>query len=356
MRLQPNSGSLHDRGSALDHRDVGAGVYEVRGSITGHSEAARVIVELLNRLTGRHHWSMHVDLPFSSQGFLKDVIWLRLAARLSGAVRTAELERVRAVPIEQLDNARACLRAASILRRGQSGNTAALAALRRVIKSSPDHALAHGLAARSFHVQRMMGWLAPDDKRLSEGIDHANAAAVDSTDPEALWLSGLAIMNIAGDLARARRLIDRAIALNPASANAWTAKCFLDCHSGDAATAVADFVEARELDPDDISHHIQSNAAATAQFIGGNFEAAHGASEDCLAIRPGYTASLRIKVATAGLLGRSKEASEAARHLLAVEPKASVARMREYWRALATNAPQALDAKIEGWRRAGMPD
>lgn len=113
---------------------------------------------------------------------------------------------------------------------------------------------------------------------------------------------------------------------------------------------------AQELDSSDISHHIQSNAAATAHFIAGNFEAVQAASEDCLAIRPGYTGSLRIKVATASLLGRSKEAQNAARQLRAIEPKASIARMRDYWKALAPNAPGALETKIEGWRRAGMPE
>ena len=138
--------------------------------------------------------------------------------------------------------------------------------------------------------------------------------------------------------------------------NAWIASSFLQCHLGDAAAALNHFRKADRLNPRDGSHHVQQNAAATAHFLAGDFEAAHAASEACLSMRPGYTASLRFKVATASLLGRAEEAELAVRELLALEPGASIARMRDYWRALAPNAPQAFDAKIDGWRRAGMPE
>lgn len=353
--LDVHAWNLPSIGLSEDRAEPHADSYLAYGNIVGSGRTARLIVQLVNRLTRRLHWSDHVDISPADEVVSKDLVWLHIAARLSRAVRTAELERVRAIPIEQLDVHRACLRATALLRQGRKGNAAAIAGLRHILKFNPDHALTHGLAARSFHVQRMMGWLAPDDDRLNEGIDHADAAVIDCSDPEALWLAGLAIMNIDGDLERGRRLIDRSLALNPASANAWTARCFLNAHSGQTGAAKADFAEAHRLDPADVSHHIQSNAAATAHFIAGDFEAAHIASEDCLAIRPGYTGSLRIKIATASLLGRNDEARRTARQLLAIEPKASIARMRDYWKAVAPNAPSALDAKIEGWRCAGMP-
>ena len=142
---------------------------------------------------------------------------------------------------------------------------------------------------------------------------------------------------------------------NPHSPNAWIASTFISCHLGDAAAAMDDFREAERLNPFDSSYHVQQNAAATASFIAGDYTAAGAASEACLALRPRYTAALRIKVATLGLLGHNGQAEMAARELLALEPGASISRMRDYWNGLAPNAPHALDAKIDGWRRAGMP-
>ena len=105
------------------------------------------------------------------------------------------------------------------MRNGQAGNAAALWLIRRVLGQDPDLGIAHALAARCFHVQRMMGWLSPDDPKLAEGIQHANTAvALGDNDPEALWMAGLAIMNIDGDLTRGRRLIDQSLAINPNSA------------------------------------------------------------------------------------------------------------------------------------------
>ena len=243
------------------------------------------------------------------------------------------------------------------MRDGKTGNGAALELLRRVLTRDPELGIAHALAARCFHVRRMMGWLSPDDPTLAEGVQHANAAVtLSGDDPEAFWMGGLAIMNIDGDLVRGRYLIDKSLALNPNSANAWVASSFIHCQLGDSATALDHFREAERLNPYDASHHVQPNAASTAHFIAGDYELALAASEACLALRPGYTAALRIKVATLGLLGRDDKAEMAARELRALERGASISRMREYWKGLAPNAPHALDAKLDGWRRAGMPE
>jgi hypothetical protein len=144
--------------------------------------------------------------------------------------------------------------------------------------------------------------------------------------------------------------------MNPTSANAWIASCFLNAHAGEGHIAIENFREAERLNPFDMSHHVQQNAAATSYFVAEDFEAAYAASNACLAQRPGYTAGLRIKVASASLTGRLDVAKQAARELLVLEPGASIARMRDYWNGLAPNAPQALDAKLDGWRRAGMPE
>ena len=288
---------------------------------------------------------------------MQDRVCSQIAARLSHAIRSTEVERIRRQPAENLTVYQLCLRAAAFSRSGQHGNSAALRLLRQALARDGELGVAHALAARCYHVQRLMGWVSPDDRRLEEGIHHANAAVdLSCSDPEVLWMAGLAIMNISGDIPRGRSLIDQSLRMNPTSTNAWIASCFLHVHAGDGDTATKHFGEAERLNPFDMSHHVQQNAAATSYFVAEDFEAAYAASNACLAQRPGYTAGLRIKVASASLTGRVEEAQQAARELLALEPGASIARMRDYWKGLAPNAPQALDAKLYGWRRAGMPE
>lgn len=330
--------------------------YAISGTVRSDGERVRIVVHLTNQGTGSLLWSGRFEVSAEAIS-RQDRICSQIAARVSHAVRSSEVERKRREPAERLSAYQLCLRAAASMRDGKAGNNAALGLIRKVLARDPDFGIAHALAARCFHVQRMMGWLSPDDPKLAEGVEHANAAvAHGGDDPEALWMAGLAIMNIDGDLVRGRNLIEESLAVNPNSANAWIASSFMHGHLGDAAAALNHFREAERLNPFDASHHVQKNAAATASFIAGDYEPAHAASEACLALRPRYTAALRIKVATLSLLGRTDKAEMAARQLLALEPGASISRMRDYWKGLAPNAPHALDAKIDGWRRAGMPE
>lgn len=329
----------------------------VTGTVRSDGQRHRVVVQLTTQPTGRCIWSDRFEITEGAPLRMQDDVCTRIAARLSFAMRSVELERTRGEPIESLSAYHLCLRAAASIRNGQSGNAAALRLIRKVLALDPEFGLAHGLAARCFHVQRMMGWLSPRDPRLAEGIQHANAAAeYGSDDAEALWMAGLAMMNIDGDLVRGRSLINQSLVINPHCTNAWIAATFLQCHLGDVTAALSHFRKADRLNPFDGSHHVQQNAAATTYFVAGDYETAHTESDACLATRPGYTANLRIKVATASLLGRADEAEMAARQLLTLEPGASISRMRDYWKGLAPNAPHALDATIDGWRRAGMPE
>jgi DNA-binding SARP family transcriptional activator/TolB-like protein len=344
-------------GGARAARHPAESAYAISGSLRSDGEGVRIVAQLTNVSTGRLLWSHSFgDAPHPSLQ-PPDRRCAQIAARVSHAVRSGETERTRRVPAERLGVYHLCLRAVASMRNGQVGNAAALRLVRQVLALDPDLGIAHGLAARCFHVQRMMGWLSPDDPKLAEGVHHANTAvALGDNDPEALWMAGLAIMNIDGDLMRGRRLIDESLVINPNAPNAWIAGSFLHDHLGNADKALDFFGEAEELNPFDASHHIQHNAAATANFIAGDYEAAHAASEACLTFRPGYTAALRIKVATSSILSLPEQAERAVRQLRALEPGASISRMRDYWRALAPNAPHALDAKIDGWRRAGMPE
>jgi DNA-binding SARP family transcriptional activator/TolB-like protein len=350
---------LLDVSFANGHRGMAPvdAAYAISGSLRSHGDGVRIVAQLTSESTGRLLWSNSFDEASEPPLRRRDRRCAQIAARVSHAVRSSEAARTKREPADRLGVYHLCLQAAAVMRNGQAGNAAALWLIRQVLGQDPDLGIAHALAARCFHVQRMMGWLSPDDPKLAEGVQHANTAvALGDNDPEALWMAGLAIMNIDGDLTRGRRLIDQSLAINPNAPNAWIAGSFLQDHLGNADAALSYFREAEQLNPFDASHHIQHNAAATAHFIAGDYEAAHAASEACLTFRPGYTAALRIKVATSSLLGRDAQAESAARQLRALEPGASVARMRDYWRALAPNAPHALDAKIDGWRRAGMPE
>ena len=328
-------------------------VYSVCGSIRTTPQGLRAVVQLADA-AGRCLWLGSFD---HGEAGGPQQVPARIAARLSHAIRTIEIERSRDKPVDALGIAQLCLRAAAACRDGRAGNEAALAMLRKLLDRSPEIGAAHALAARCYHVQRIMGWRAPNDPRLAEGVFHARkAAALSPTDPDALWMAGLALMNIEGDLETARHLIEEAATIAPSSVNARIAGIFLHCHMGDTDAALDNAREATLLNPFDRSHHVLPSAAATAHFVAGDYAAANAACDLALAQSPGYAGALRVKIAAAGLLGRLDDAAKSARQLLAREPDASIGRARSYWRFLAPGAAAALDATAEGWRRAGMPE
>jgi hypothetical protein len=71
---------------------------------------------------------------------------------------------------------------------------------------------------------------------------------------------------------------------------------------------------------------------------------------------PTYQPGLRMKVSSCGLLGRIPEAEHYMRRLLAVNPGVTVAQQRAYWEKPLQRSAHALEAHLEGLRRAGLPE
>lgn len=90
-------------------------------------------------------------------------------------------------------------------------------------------------------------------------------------------------------------------------------------------------------------------------FIGQRHEKADTAADLALPEQPGYPRSLRTTVATSALLGRIDTAQHTSRKLLVINPNATQASVKSYWR-LWSPTEHAAAAMIEGWKRAGMPE
>src|SRR6185312_8216266 len=188
---------------------------------------------------------------------------------------------------------------------------------------------AYGLAARCYHLQTVFGWAAPADPWMQEGFRLARRAAeIGKDDSEALWMAGHTLGQVAGEVDYGMALVESSLSLNPNSASAWVSSCFLHAHAGQSDRALEDFARAQRLNPRDARHHVQWLAAAFAHFVAGRLEAADEANERGLREHPTYPPSLRLKIVSCGLMGRLEEARAYVPRLLAVNPDASVARLR----------------------------
>src|SRR4029077_12980879 len=126
------------------------------------------------------------------------------------------------------------LRALAQYRGSHEHNREALRLLRRAIEIDPHYAAPYGLAAYCYVARKVAGWVPPSDPTLAEDIRLAKlAAALGKDDPETLSMAGLALVMLSDDLEDGCALIDRALTLNPNSADAWRASGHTRAYLGD---------------------------------------------------------------------------------------------------------------------------
>jgi adenylate cyclase len=203
----------------------------------------------------------------------------------------------------------------------------------------------------------MFDWRSPGDPGFDTGIRRGHeAAAAGRNDPEALWMAGLALVHLSGELDFAQALLERSLTLNPNSANAWIASCLLNSYLGNTDAAIENFQRAQRLNPLDLSQHLQWNTVAWAYLGAGRDEEAADAAERTLRIQPDYPPGLRLKAVTCALLGRIEEARTATARLLAKQPTTTIGWMRAFLQPPLQRNRKALDRYIEGARLAGVPE
>ena len=354
----PSAFAFKDR--TADPREVAAklGVrYVLRGSVRKDGDRVRIVVQLTDASSGGQIWSDRSEDRLDNVFAMQDRLMAQIAAMIAPALRAVEIERAQRKPTGSLNAYDHYLRALPRYRTSLAENQEALQLLSAATKLDPSYAAAYGLAARCYQFQKFMGWVPPAHPGLDEGVRLARVASeLGRNDSEALWMAGLALVQLVGEMDHGHDLIDRSLSLNPNSASAWTASCLVHTYLGDCETAIDHFHRSQRLNPLDRSHHIHWNIVGLAYFAAGRVEEADAAADKTLKARPTYPPGLRLKVATCGLLGRIEEGRAYVERLLAVHPECSVAWIRDFWGPLMKRSPAALTNYIEGSRRVGVPE
>jgi tetratricopeptide (TPR) repeat protein len=302
-------------------------------------------------------WAERFDGELEDIFTIQDRVAAQASAMLAPALQAVEIGRSQRRPTASLSAHDLYLQALPKFRSTFDENRQAIGLLQRAIELDPLYGAAYGLAARCYQFQRLFGWVIASDPRLQEGVRLAHVAGErGKDDSEALWMAGIALAQLAGELEHGVALIERSLALNPNSASAWISGSFVLGEMGDAGKALAYFNEAQRLNPLDSMHHIQWLAAGFAQMSAGRHREAADAIDRALWSRPSYIPAMRLKISISGLLGQKTEGMKWVGRLLAVNPDASVAWFRTFWRLPLRHNSDLFDRMLEGARRAGLPE
>ncbi len=331
--------------------------YLLRGSMRRGGGRTRLAVVLTDARTGAFVTSHQLEDESDNLLAMTDKLAGYVVARIAPELRSHESQRVTRTTTSSLTAFELYLKALPLLRANLTSNCEALVLLERAIEIDPGFASAHALAARCYQFQKMMGWVPLDDASLGRGLAFAHAAAeIGQNDPEALWMAAHAMHFLAGETSRAEALIERALALNPNSANSWSSSCSVQTMLGQYDTAVEHFMMSRRLNPLDQSQHLHWNIVGLSYFGMERFEEAERAADRALSASPTYPQALRLKIAACGALGRPDEAAPYVARLSQAHTASSLTWLKGFWAAPMRNVPVLYRSFVEAARAGGMPE
>jgi tetratricopeptide (TPR) repeat protein len=355
-----SSSAFSYRNADVDLRRIGAelGVrYVLRGSVRRSGDHIRIVVQLIDASRGAHIWADRFDGRLDDVFELQDRVAMQVAATIAPTLHAVEIDRAQRKPPESLTAYDLYLQAVPRFRTSLAENRAAIRLLRKAVEIDPRYGAAYGFASRCYQFQKLLGWVPLSEPELEEGVRLGHLAAdIGQNDSEALWMAGLALAQLSGEVERGAALLDRSLTLNPNSANAWLASCNLRTYLGEPETAVDHFYRARRLNPLDSMHHVGWNMLAMALLGAGRLDDAEDAADKAVNAAPKYVPGLRIKIVLCGLRGKIQEGQEHIRRMLALHPSESVSWLRGFWGPVMRHSPRTLAQIVEGARRAGLPE
>jgi len=230
--------------------------YIVEGSVWRVGDRLRVTAQLTDTGAGKLLWSEQFDEQLREVFAVQDSIVRRVAGTLAANVERLEQRRAAKQPTENLDAYDLVLRAQERLHRvSRADNRQARQMLERAIELDPNYAAAYvGLAVAHLYVFQF-GWSEFPDQTAARAEAFAQkAVALDDSNADAHRVLS-AVHNARFEHDRALSAAERAIALNPSSADSRANHGLVLLYAGRAAEAIQEFETARRIDPGMRSEH-----------------------------------------------------------------------------------------------------
>jgi adenylate cyclase len=236
----------------------------------------------------------------------------------------------------------------------REGFADALELCHRALELDPRYGFAAFIAGSCHFVSISQGW-APDPKRATEEATRLLllALALDENDPDVLATVGLGMSYLAADTDAATEMVDRAVALNPNSAIAWSQRGQAYLIGGQCTEAVRSFERSIRLNPLDPFLYMTLAGMGFALIELRRFDEAVAAAKKAIRQNHTYVASFHCLASALGHRGPEAQAQKAVSQLLELEPDF---RISEWVKRGASQWHTRNKLVIEGIRKAGIPE
>jgi len=350
-----NSAFLY-KGKAIDIVRVGRelGVrYVLEGSVQRAANRLRITVQLIETGSGTHVWADRFDGTLDDVFDLQDNITERVAGALQPSIRQLEVARAlrkRPQELGAYDYTMRALPHAWALERESS--TKAIELLQAALALDPNYPLALALAGWCYAQQAVYNWIDDADASRGMALRHAERAAeTGGDDPLVLAVLGT-VHSFVRNQGTARLLLERAVALDPNAAWAWSRLGWVEVYTDHPERALERFERAVRLSPLDPMNFNNVAGSGCAYEIMDRFDEAVDCYRRALQEKPHATWILRVLVSALVGAGRMDEARSALGQLLHAYPGYTISR---FCRAHVFSTP-TLTRFAERFTKIGLPE
>jgi tetratricopeptide (TPR) repeat protein len=329
----------------------------------------RITGQLVDATTGGHIWAAHFDGAPEDVFDLQDRVTASVIGAIEPRLQRVEIERAGRKPTESLDAYDCFLRGMASFNRLMTDsmlptmNVAAIGKailearryFQRATELDPDYASPYGMAAWCVALSKTNGWLTDPEREIADGVRLARrAAAVGKDDPTALWSGGFALAYLAREVENGAAHVDRAIALNPNLAMAWSTSGWLRVYLGEPVKAIERFEQATRLNPLESFTYFGCTGIAFAHIYAGHYDEAITWAMKAQQEQPNWATAWRVGAIAYGLSGRIEEAREAMARMREIDPDLRLSNLDRV--ASPFRRREDLARYTEGMRRAGLPE
>jgi adenylate cyclase len=328
-------------------RELGAR-YVVEGSVRRAGSRVRVSAQLIDATTGRHIWAEQYDRELRDIFAVQDEITEAVVVSMYPTLQQFGWERAARRKPENLDAWDTVNRGMWHLNRLTKGdNVEARRLLEHAIELDPQLAPAFSALAWTHYCDIVFLWTDSAERSLAEMLRAAEkSVALDDRDPYG-YLALSARYQLAGELARARVAVDRALELNPslALAHYWSGAL--------REGGIEELQKAVRLNPQGAWAWVILEGLAHEYLEIGQYVEAVRWGERVVQQRPDYLYGHLLLAASYAHLGRVEEARAAVERGRKLQPELTASAIESVYGPW---SPTNAERYLEGLRKAGLKE
>jgi TolB-like protein len=327
--------------------------YVLEGSVRRAGKRIRISAQLIDAITGGHHWAERYDRELGDIFAVQDEITRNVVAAIEPRLLAAEGVRALSRSPDDLGAWELVARAQTqVWRLTRADYETAIDGLTRAVEAYPDYAPARSRLAFRLLFAAHMGWV-DRDAGIRAGREHAiRAVALDDCDSWGQTALGyLAMMERRSEESIAA--FRRAVELNPNSATAHGDLSRGLAFAGHDREAIEHAEDAIRLSPMDPDMALFLGGIAVAHYGAGRYADALRVSEELLRLRPGFQGAQRLHCASLAQTGRTSEARAYLEIVRRAQPQLSIGWIKA---SVPYQTPQLMERFLEGMRKAGLGD